>query len=187
MNNRLVSKPRSGFTLVEVALAVAVGLLIIGGSVIMYNAVKDNAASANAREKVNKAATIVTEYAAANSGFYPVSAVGGGQFTAIYKRRLPDEYAQSPWGGTTGDPGNGVSEMAPFTDGTADPTTAPNHAADLVQDSSKAANIIYVSVNNNRYVNLNQLSNPTATLAHGYAISIYDRTGQPWFHLVTGK
>jgi type II secretory pathway pseudopilin PulG len=177
----------AGFTLVEVALAIAVGLIIIAGSVIMYNATKDMAASSNARERVNKANTLIVEYASANNGLYPPSAAAGGQFTTMWKLKNPDEYNSSPWGGTTGDVNSGVSEMNPITDGTLDPATAPNHAADLTVDGSKAANLIYVQIQNNRFAKLQQFSNPTAITAKGYAVSIYDRTGNPWFHLVYGQ
>jgi prepilin-type N-terminal cleavage/methylation domain-containing protein len=175
-----------GFTLVEVALAIAVGLLIVAGSVIMYNATKDAAASASARERVNKANTLIAEFSGANGGNYPVSGTNG-PFTTMWKNKNPEEYNISPWGGMTGDSTTGVTEMSPITNGTLDPSAAPNHATDLTTDPSRAANLIYVQIQNNRFVKLQQYSNPTAIDAKGYAISIYDRTGTPWFHLVTGK
>jgi prepilin-type N-terminal cleavage/methylation domain-containing protein len=184
MRNHLA---RKGFTLVEVALAIAVGLIIIAGSVIMYNATKDMAASSNARERVNKANTLIVEYAAANNGNYPPSAAAGGQFSTMWKAKNPDEYALSPWGGPTGDTTSGVSEMNPIADGTLNPASAPNHAADLPVDASKAANLIYVQIQGNRFAKLQQFSNPTAITAKGYAVSIYDRTGNPWFHMVCGQ
>ncbi|MDB5097583.1 MAG: hypothetical protein JWM80_2004 [Cyanobacteria bacterium RYN_339] len=177
----------AGFTLVEVALAIAVGLIVIAGSVIMYNATKDMAASSTARERVNKANTLIVEYGAANSGNYPASIAAGGQFTTMWKLKNPEEYNSSPWGGFTGDAATGVSEMAPISDGTLDPASAPNHAADLTTDPTKAANLIYVQIQGNRYSKLQQFSNPTAINAKGYAVSIYDRTGTPWFHLVYGQ
>jgi prepilin-type N-terminal cleavage/methylation domain-containing protein len=176
-----------GFTLVEVALAIAVGLIVIAGAVIGYNVTKDSAANSTARERVNQASAFIAEYAAANSGNYPVSLPGGtGNFTNMWKRKQPDDYNSSPWGGQTGDP-NGVVEMPPIVNGTLDPAVAPNHAADLTVDTSKAASLIYVSIQGNRFSNLQQFSNPTAVSAKGYAVSIYDRVGNPWFHLVTGK
>lgn len=189
MNSRIYRKLglRPAFTLVEVALAIAVGLLIISGSVIMYNATRDAAASSAARERVNKASTFIAEYAGANNGQYPVSAASGGAFTTMWKQKQPDDYNSSPWGGSTGDPTTGVTEMNPITDGTQDPSAAPNHASDLTVDSSKAANLIYVSITGNRFAKLQQYSNPTSVTARGYAISIYDRTGNPWFHLQYGN
>lgn len=188
MPSILPRRPRpAGFTLVEVALAIAVGLIIIAGSVIMYNATKDMAASSNARERVNKANTLIAEYAAANAGNYPVSNATGGQFTTMWKLKNPEEYNASPWGGYTADTASGVSEMAPITNGTLDPATAPNHATDLPVDGTKAANLIYVSIQGNRFAKLQQFSNPTAITAKGYAVSIYDRTGTPWFHMVYGQ
>jgi prepilin-type N-terminal cleavage/methylation domain-containing protein len=180
-------KSQQGFTLVEVALAIAVGLIVIAGAVIGYNQTKDAAANSTARERVNQASAFVAEYSAANGGNYPVSVPGGaGSFTTMWQRKEPDDYNSSPWGGQTGDP-LGVVEMSPITNGTLDPAVAPNHASDLVLDNSKAASLIYVSIQGNRFSNLQQFSNPTAVSAKGYAVSIYDRVGNPWFHLVTGK
>src|SRR4051812_2125246 len=93
-----VRKARKGFTLVEVALAVAVGLIIIGGAVLGYNAVKDNASNSNARDRVLTAVSMVEEYASANGGRYPSA---GTTFTTMWKSKRPDDYNSSPWGGTT--------------------------------------------------------------------------------------
>lgn len=183
---------RRGFTLVEVALAVAVGLIIIGGAVMGYNAVKDQASAATARKKVTTAAAVVTEYAAANFGRYPVSAADDadgastGAFTAMWARALPDEYALSPWGGPTGDD-DGVTELAPFDNGEVEATDAPDVTGDLAQDGTRAGNMIYASVTGNRHVGIRQGYNPAVTVAKGYVISIYDRTGTPWFHMSGGS
>ena len=80
---------------------------------------------------------------------------------------------------------DGVVEFAPFANGTADPATAPDNSLTVAVDQSQAANIIYVSLIGNTNVKLKQLSNPDAYLVKGFCISIYDRVGQPWFHLAT--
>ncbi len=185
----VLARARAGFTLVEVAFTVAVGLIILGGAVTGYNAVKDTAASANARRKVDFAGATVVEYAAANFGRYPTSVPGasGGEFTAMWSRKRPEDYNVSPWGGTTGDIADGVVELAPFNDGTTDPATAPDKSAVLALDSSQAANIVYVHITGPTFVRLTPLSNPTATLNKGFVVSIYDRVGQPWFHVSTNK
>lgn len=178
---------RAGFTLVEVALTVAVGLIILGGAITGYQAVKDNAASAFARRKVNTGAAVAVEYSAANFGRFPTSVSGatGGEFSAMWVKKFPDEYNVNPWGGRTADETDGVVELEPFTDGTADPATAPDKTSALSTDQSQAANIVYVQVAGNTHVSVLQLSNPTAKLARGFIIAIYDRVGQPWFHVAT--
>lgn len=181
-------RSRAGFTLVEVALAVAVGLVILAGAVTGYNAVKDNAASAFARRKVNTGAAVVIEYSAANFGRFPASVAGstGGEFSTMWQRKFPQEYNISPWGGTTSE-ADGAVEYAPISDGTADPATAPDKTSMLTTDQSMAANVIYVSFPNASYAKVTQLSNPDAQLIRGFCLSIYDRVGQPWFHVATNK
>jgi prepilin-type N-terminal cleavage/methylation domain-containing protein len=182
-------RARAGFTLVEVALAVAVGLIIIGGAVAGYGAVKDNAASSAARERVNLAGGMIAEFSAANNGLYPPSVAGanGGSFTAMWKAKRPDDYNTSPWGGQTGDANDGVDELAPISNGTNDPATAPDDTALASVNGAQAANLIYASINNSYYAKFQQASNPDAYLAKGYVLSIYDRTGAPWFHLNVSK
>ena len=182
-------RARAGFTLVEVALAVAVGLIILAGAVTGYNAVKDNASSAFARRKVNIGAGVVMEYAAANFGRFPTSVSGatGGEFSSIWAKKLPDEYNVSPWGGQPSGATDGCIELDPISDGTPDPTTAPDKTALLTTDGAQAANVIYVSFPNASYAKVQQLSNPDATLIRGFCLSIYDRVGQPWFHLATNN
>lgn len=178
----------SGFTLVEVALTVAVGLIILSGAIMGYNAVKDNASSAMARRKVNIGTGVVVEYAAANFGRHPTSVPGaaGGEFSAMWVRKNPEEFNISPWGGLTMDTTDGVMEIAPISTGT-DEATAPDETTLLATDGGQAANIIYANLTNTGYVKLKQLSNPDAYLIKGFVLSIHDRYGQPWFHLTTNK
>ena len=183
------ARARAGFTLVEVALTVAVGLIILGGAVMGYNAVKDSAASANARRKVDLAGATVVEYAAANFGRYPTSVPGatGGEYSAMWVRKRPEDFNASPWGGQTGDTADGVIELAPVTDGTTDPATAPDKSGLLLTDDTQAANIIYVQIVGATYARFKPLSSSDLSLSKGFVISIHDRLGQPWFHLSTNK
>ncbi len=188
MATSMTIRRRSGFTLVEVALAVAVGLIILGGAITGYNAVKDNASSSMARRKVNIGTSAVVEYGAANFGRYPTSVAGaaGGEFSAMWVRKNPEEYNVSPWGGQTSDTTDGVLEIAPITTGT-DAASAPDETTLLATDGTQAANMIYANLTNTGYVRLKQLSNPDAYLVKGFVLSIHDRHGQPWFHLTTNK
>lgn len=188
----LPRRARAGFTLVEVALAVAVGLIIIGGAVMGYGALKDQAAAATARKKVVMAGALIQEYAAANSGRYPTSIEddadgdSDGSFTQMWVKRAPDEYNKNPWGGPTGD-ADGVTELAPFDSGTKDPTTAPDVTEDLEVDTTRVGNLIYASIDGGNNVKVRQGYNPNTTNAKAFVLSIYDRTGAPWFHLSSDR
>lgn len=179
---------RAGFTLVEVALSVAVALIVLGGAITGYNAVKDTAASATARKRVDTAGAMVIEYSSMNFGRFPDSVAGatGGSFTAMWGRKFPDEYNKSPWGGSTSDT-DGAIEFTPFANAAGTAAAAPDNTSMFATDQTQAANMMYVSITGNGYVKLQQLANPDAYLCRGFVLGIYDRSGQPWFHLATNK
>lgn len=183
---------RAGFTLVEVALAVAVGLIVIGGAVMGYGALKDQAAAAEARKKVVTAGAMIQEYAAANSGRFPTSVEDDadgtttGSFTQMWVKKAPDEYNKNPWGGPTGDD-DGVTELAPFENGEMDPAAAPDVTDDYGIDTTRTGNLIYASIDGGKNVKIRQGYNPTSTNAKAFVLSIYDRTGAPWFHLSSNQ
>ena len=191
MHNIRFIKTRNGFTLVEVALAVAVGLIIIGGAVLGYNAVKDNASNSNARRRVLSAVTMIEEFSAANSGQYPASVALGGAFSTMWQAKRPDDKALSPWGGTTGNVTTGVAESAPVDfGGTAVATTQTA----LVQNAfatapTLAANMLYVtpSVAANRFAGVTSQSTSSVISIKNYAVGIADKAGTPWWDAKGGK
>jgi hypothetical protein len=174
--------------LVEVALAVAVGLIIIGGAVMGYGALKDQSAGAEGRRKVAMAGGMIQEYAAGNDGRFPTSVeddadgASTGSFTAMWVKKVPEDHNKNPWGGPTGDD-DGVTELAPFETGEQDPAAAPDETDALATDGTRAGNIIYASIDGGKNIKIQQSYNPNATIAKAYVISIYDRTGSPWFHM----
>lgn len=96
--NRLKTK-ESGFTLIEVTLAIVIGVVVIAGATVLYNQAKSSAANSAAQGKVNAAAATVEEFAAKNFGRYP----DGTQFATLWQRARGDDFASSPWGGPTGE------------------------------------------------------------------------------------
>jgi prepilin-type N-terminal cleavage/methylation domain-containing protein len=95
--NRL-KHSESGFTLIEVTLAIVIGVVVIAGATVLYNQAKNSAANTAAQNKVNAASAVVEEFAAKNFGRYPT----GAQFTSSWMRNRPDDYMSSPWGGQVG-------------------------------------------------------------------------------------
>ena len=95
--NRPMNK-ESGFTLIEVTLAIVIGVVVIAGATVLYNQAKNSAANTAAQNKVNAAAATIEEFAAKNFGQYPT----GTQFQTIWQRNRPDDFGSSPWGGPTG-------------------------------------------------------------------------------------
>jgi len=96
--NRL-KHSQSGFTLIEVTLAIVIGVVVIAGATVLYNQAKNGAANSAAQSKVGAAASVIEEFAAKNFGKYPDAT----QFTNAWVRARPDDHANSPWGGPSGD------------------------------------------------------------------------------------
>ncbi|MDB5096174.1 MAG: hypothetical protein JWM80_595 [Cyanobacteria bacterium RYN_339] len=177
-----------GFTLVEVALAVAVGLIIIGGAVLGYNAVKDNARNANARERVLQAATVIEEYASVNGGRYPVG--GNDDFNRMWRRKHSDDYNISPWGGSTGTPG-GVSEGHESTPGGSDASTAS--PVGTVTGVGTPGTAVVGLASNMSYTDgtgwwsVPAYSTASTAIVKNYMVGIFDKNGQPWWDVRGGK
>ena len=188
MQKSKLIRSRKGFTRVEVALAVAVGLIIIGGAVLGYNAVKDNASNSNARNRVLSAVTMIEEYSAANGGKYPASLAAGGPFTTMWGAKRPDDKALSPWGGATG-AANGVTELTAMTFG--DTTAQTTNTEDFTEATGigQAANLLYVSDSGAGapFCGITATSTSSAFGVKNYAIGIYDKAGTPWWDVKGGK
>jgi type II secretory pathway pseudopilin PulG len=179
------SHHRQGFTLIEVALASIVGILVIYGAIVSFQMRKESAGNSVARERVNNALGTVASFMATN-GNYPVS--GSNQFAAAWASLHPDEKSQSPWGGSTGDPTLGVSEDPPLAMGSLNPSTAPDATASVTVNSARQANLYYVSLQNTaNYVGVASSQNPTPLPQRGFVLSIYDSNGNPWLWVVGGK
>lgn len=103
--NRLKNK-ESGFTLIEVTLAIVIGVVVIAGATVLYNQAKNSAANSAAQGKVSAAAALIEEFAAKNFGNYPE--VTGDQFQKLWARTRED-YTASPWGGPTGNASGSIA------------------------------------------------------------------------------
>ncbi len=175
-------RARPGFTLIEVAFVVVVGLTIMTGVFVAYQANKEEAAGAIARKRVQAAQTTIEAIAAGNGGSFPES--GTGQFSTTWARSHPEECGVSPWGGLPGDPTLGACEDAPFTDGAVDPASAPDKTGAHGLDGARQSNMAYVSIEGNRHVQVITRHTGDAKVYKGYIISIYDSRGNPWFDAV---
>jgi prepilin-type N-terminal cleavage/methylation domain-containing protein len=192
MSSTRLRRSRAGFTLVEVALAVAVGLIIIGGAVLGYNAVKDSAGNSNARDRLMTATAMVEEYAAANNGKYPTA--GTNTFTTMWKSKRPDDYTSSPWGGQSGGP-TGVDEAtAAFAGASVSPTVASVTGAVTgigtigTADPTKSADMIYMQISpTSPWAGLKEFSTASLVAVKNYSTGIFDKNGQPWWFALGGK
>ncbi len=86
----------NGFTLIEVSLAIVIGLVLLAGTVVLYQQIKISAGDSKAKEKVMAAAAVVEELNA-QLGVYP----DRFQLRARWGSVRPD-WNLSPWGGSVG-------------------------------------------------------------------------------------
>lgn len=173
-------RARRGFTLIEVAFVVVLGLIILTGTITAYNANKAQAAGAAARKRVQVAQTVIEEFAATN-GVAPTS--GSSQFSTMWAAKHPDEAVVSPWGGTPGNPTQGATEDPPWLDGAPDAATAPDKSGSVAVDGTRQSNLHYTSVANGGWVKLTTAYTGDVRVVKGYALSIYDNLGNPWFEV----
>ena len=84
-----------GFTLIEVTLAIVIGIIMIAGATLIYNQAKTSAGNSRAQAKVASLQSLVEQYMARADGVAPdVDAL-----RALWERSRPDDFNKSPWGG----------------------------------------------------------------------------------------
>lgn len=106
-----------GFTLIEVTLAIVIGIIMIAGATLIYNQAKTSAGNSRAQAKVVALQQLVEEYAAQNQGIYPDNL---GNVQVLWQRKRPDDWNKSPWGGLVGASftPNGVGGVGSWSSGT---------------------------------------------------------------------
>ena len=175
--NRL-KHAQSGFTLIEVTLAIVIGVVVIAGATVLYNQAKNGAANSAAQSKVGAAASVVEEFAAKNFGTYPDAT----QFASAWKRARPDDYANSPWGGQAG---NGGGSNNGIITGTALAAVAAAVGDDTTGARSGA--IEYRKATTQATVSVYDLQTESGKTIRGYGIWIYDAKGNGPNFVMGGK
>ncbi len=89
------SNAQKGFTLIEVSLAIVIGVIVLAGAITLYNQSKVSAGNSKAQEKSLALAAVVEELAAANNMAYP----SVGNVNTAWRTRREDA-DMNPWGGT---------------------------------------------------------------------------------------
>jgi prepilin-type N-terminal cleavage/methylation domain-containing protein len=170
MSEKQLKRPESGFTLIEVTLAIVIGVVVIAGATVLYNQAKNSAANSAAQNKVNAASAIVEEFAARNYGNYPT----GGQLEKVWIRNRPDDFNTSPWGGMSGIASSGIMIDGAFGD-----------VADEIVNASGSGTIEYRRSSSNATASIwdNQIEN--TKIVRGYSLWIYNGAGEGP-HFVTG-
>lgn len=88
-----------GFTLIEVSLAIVIGLIVLAGAVSLYQQNKTSVQDMAARGKVDALYVVIEEMEARNFALPNLD-----DLRTAWKTRRPDDYNLSPWGGSFSDP-----------------------------------------------------------------------------------
>lgn len=96
---RVLARDQQGFTLIEVTLAIVIGVVVIAGATVLYQQAKTSAGNSAMQSKLMAVGTMVEELSAKNYGRYPTA----DQLRSYYARQRPDDHLMSPWGGPVGD------------------------------------------------------------------------------------
>jgi prepilin-type N-terminal cleavage/methylation domain-containing protein len=203
--SNLIRKGRKGFTLVEVALAVAVGLIVIGGAIVGFNAVRENAFNSAARQKVDAAMVIVENIAAANNQIYPTSvandAAAQSAFSRTWQTQRTTDFNANPWGGALVE-ADGVIEVPAISFGhttealaTAATVTAPATGtytpvttAVPTDAGARAGTVSYNSAApGGLWGKQTDISDGSVKVIKGYTVSMFDKLGNAYWYIRSGK
>lgn len=90
----MVRRAEAGFSLLEVGLALSIGILLMGASIYGYRALREQSGDAAMRQKVQDLQVLVEELYATRFA-YPE----GNTLISAWKLRRPKDYGLNPWGG----------------------------------------------------------------------------------------
>ena len=201
----LRTRKHEGFTLIEVTLAIVIGIIMVAGATLIYNQAKTAAGNSKANEKVLALQALVEQYAAQNQGIYPANV---SDVNTLWTRQRPDDWDKSPWGGVLGSDfytnGIGVTTdnasaaagvtlasyasvpAAPvaanfvntgLTMGAANTTSTPTNVGGLVYDNDPANGIYFYP----------DLSTNATSSVKGYALYIENQQGEGPYFVTGGK
>ncbi len=177
--NRL-KHSESGFTLIEVTLAIVIGVVVIAGATVLYNQAKNSAANTAAQSKVNAATATAEEFAAKNFGVYPTAA----QFSTMWQRNRPDDFKSSPWGGAAGTPAAGGDVYA---QGIRAGNSLAGVAAATAADTTLVGAIEYRKSANTSVVDIFDMQREATVSVRNFAVWIHNGKGEGPNFVVGGK
>lgn len=168
----------SGFTLIEVSLAIVIGVTVLAGAVALYNQVKLSAGNARAQAKTLRAADLIETMAAQGGGVYPTLE----QLRAKWIALGPEDALTSPWGGTAGMPGEWTQD--PSVRGIIEVYLWPANpwTKDYLTDRSAQGLLAYGLNTPGATQSVTDAYTKRTKVYSRYVIGLYDSKGtSPWF------
>lgn len=192
------SKQKRGFTLIEVTLAIVIGIIMIAGATLIYNQAKTSAGNSRAQAKVVALQQLVEEYAAQNQGIYPDRL---NDVNALWTRKRPDDWNKSPWGGLIGSSftaaawnggvvnnSNGTAMNFSAAASTSAATHGNNVAANTTGVQGLVGGLVYdYDGANGTWTYAADIMTNSSVAVKGYAVYICDQQGRFPNFVVGGK
>lgn len=180
MSVKMGSKAQQGFTLIEVSLAIVIGVIVLAGAITLYNQSKVSAGNSKASAKTLALAGLAEEMSASNNGAYPTAA---NLETAWVARR--DDARANPWGGALGANQNAISR----TDAWAQWNTTSNAVAGkngpLATNAASAGVMVYLTGTGPTFV-YDTVAVATRSFSN-FFVGIADNNGQTLAFVTGGK
>ncbi|MEB3187886.1 MAG: prepilin-type N-terminal cleavage/methylation domain-containing protein [bacterium] len=174
---------QTGFTLVEVALAIVIGVVLLAGSAALYNQTKIAAGTSKAMEKRGALASLVDELQARILVFPSIA-----QLQVEWRNRR-DDYLGNPWGGglsgtTTGILGGDVLTDTQFGDVPSgvsgwDNASLPGGIT-VPASPDDAGKLIYLRGTDSRYFWVRDVTSLRTIRVRYYAVGIVGNRTESW-------
>lgn len=186
---------RRGFTLIEVTLAIVIGIIMVAGATLIYNQAKTSAGNSRAQAKVVSAQAVVEQYMARADGVAPDIAA----LRAMWQRARADDFNKSPWGGgafplndaTDGNAltngilfGNNLTpDNTELTAGILGSNPGGTAGVRVPGDNSWTGTLVYYKFPNaNNYSIYDETVRGMVTMK-GYGIATTNQRGERWFYV----
>lgn len=174
----------AGFTLIEVTLAIVIGVVVLGGSVVLYHQVKTSAGNSKAKEKQLALGTLIEEFDA-RANRYPTLQ----ELQPLWASKRPEDYNASPWGGalagTHGIDGNDNIPARSIVGTAPDYVATPSAATDY-------GRLYYLKTSGSDYLWINDFflvpGQASASLmrVQSYGLAYVGPNGENWW-MVSGR
>lgn len=175
-------KNEGGYSLMEVGLALSIGILLMGAAVYGYRSLREQSGDANMRQKVQDLQAVVEELYSARFA-YPTP----NTLRDVWEKRRPDDYRSSPWGG----PALGLTDN---DKGILSYDLQQGNTTYHKEQSSAAAGALhYVTINNAGQpgtVDLWDMTRGSTVSVRAYAVAgdkIVNGGGRLFFHVQGGR
>ena len=165
----LAKRTEHGFTLIEVTLAIVIGVIVVGGATIFYRQAMIAAGNVKAQNKTSALAVVVEEHFVRQSR-YPTHEQLRKQWA-----RYREDALVSPWGGPIGSLGQGAEQGIVKIQ--ADPFSAPWEPDRYANRDYAGAIAYFVAANGSETKTVTDYDTGRTRTYNGFVIALWNHDG----------